>query len=164
MDKVWINSGCGQTLDISSIFDHLGQHPEFVQTLTSLKTLLRMELLVYVGPILDVCWTWPIAHGPPMANSVPNHSTPMAHIVPNHGTFMARSIHINGTLMALPWHTQGPTLAHSLPAKHVPIAHLSSLKTRQRMELLVICWTQSGRMLDMAHCPRLAHGTRSAQS
>ena len=105
LDKVWTNSGCGQTLELSRIFNHLSQHPEFVQTLSSLKSLLRMELLV-------LCWTWPNAHGPPMAYSVPNHSTPMAHLVPNHAAPMAHSSYFHGTLMTLPWHTQGLTMTY----------------------------------------------------
>ena len=124
LDKVWTNSGCGQTLHISSIFNHLSQPPEFVQTLSSLKTLLRMELLVLwwtqSGHMLDM------AHGPPTGQSVPNHSIPMAHLLLNHA--MAHSSHSHRTLMTLPWHTQGPTMAHSWPAKHVPMAHISSLK------------------------------------
>ena len=59
LDKVWTNSGCGQTLDISSIFNHLSQHPEFVQTLSSRKTLLRIELSF----MLDPNWTY-VGHGP----------------------------------------------------------------------------------------------------
>ena len=73
LDKVWTNSGCGQTLHISSIFNHLSQPPEFVQTLSSLKTLLRMELLVLwwtqSGHMLDMAHRpWP-AHGTLSAKS-----------------------------------------------------------------------------------------------
>ena len=68
LDKVWTNSGCGQTLDISSIFNHLSQHPEFVQTLSSQKTLLIIELSF----MLDPNWTY-VGHGPsPMAR--PRHT------------------------------------------------------------------------------------------
>ena len=50
LDKVWTNSICGQTLAIGSIFNNLSQHPEFVQSLSSLKNWLRKELM-------DLSWT-----------------------------------------------------------------------------------------------------------
>ena len=73
LDKVWTNSGCRQTLDISSIFNQLSQHPEFVQTLSSLKTLLWMEFFV-------LCWTQS------------GHMLDIAHRPrPAHGTLIAQS-------------------------------------------------------------------------
>ena len=49
------------------------------------------------------------------------------------------------------------------PKNHQFVQTLSSLNTLLRIGLWVLCWTQTGHMLDTAHRSWPAHGTLSAQ-